>query len=115
MQTQQQQEKQEQSQVQPRADRQAYIDSLHLPHLAADQLNELLATLPEGAVSHHLISVLASGLTRDQAVEQADADGYLRGKNEHIEAVAHVPPADAEAVPAVPPFPVYRRRSVWDD
>ncbi len=115
MQTPQQQEKQEQPQAQPPDHRQAYIASLHLPDLAADQLNELLATLPEGAVSHHLISVLAGGLTRDQAVEQAEADGYLRGKNERIEAVAHVPPAEAEAAPAVPPFPVYRRRSVWDD
>ena len=48
-----------------------------------------------------------------ELLKNAETEGYLRGRNEKIEATQHfdvVP--DEEPQPA--PFPTYCRRSVWD-
>lgn len=45
---------------------------------------------------------------------QADAEGYLRGRNEVIEATQHFDaPDDSELTLAVP-IPRYNRSSIWD-
>ena len=44
---------------------------------------------------------------------QADAEGYLRGRNEVIEATQHFDaPDDSKLSPA--PFPRYNRLTIWD-
>lgn len=56
----------------------------------------------------------------EQLIAQADAEGYLRGRNELIEATQHFDSApdgdDDDDLPAQPGllFPRYARRSIWD-
>ena len=68
---------------------------------------------PEG-LSDDLLTTLARGITHDEDVQNADATGYLRGRNEKIEAVLHPQPQDEEETQSTPVFPRYCRRSVWD-
>ena len=68
---------------------------------------------PEG-LSDDLLTTLARGITHDEDVQNADATGYLRGRNEKIEAVLHPQPQDEDEAQATPVFPRYCRRSIWD-
>ncbi|MBR1881957.1 MAG: hypothetical protein IJ808_02910 [Muribaculaceae bacterium] len=50
----------------------------------------------------------------DLLVAQADADGYLRGRNEKIEASQPFQPPDDDTF-LIPQYPTVRvKRSVWD-
>ena len=75
------------------------------------QLTESIG--PEG-LSDDLLTTLARGITHDEDVQNADATGYLRGRNEKIEAVLHPQPQDEDEAQATPVFPRYCRRSIWD-
>lgn len=46
-----------------------------------------------------------------ELLRNAEAEGYLRGRNEKIEATQHF---DRDEEPEPAPFPTYARRSVWD-
>ena len=65
-------------------------------------------------------AVAALGLSEEQtaAVRElllnADAQGYLRGRNEHIEATTVGDLAPESETEREPVFPIYNRRSVWD-
>ena len=48
-----------------------------------------------------------------ELLRNAEAEGYLRGRNEKIEATQHFE-QDDEPEPEPAPFPTYARRSVWD-
>lgn len=69
------------------------------------------------------LELIEKGLTYDDAVAEADKEGYLRGKNEKIELVKnHRMPlldADESSEEDTPEnhtvFPRYRKRSVWDE
>ncbi len=89
------------------------IAAMDLDENAAKQLQQLTQHLDNAIVSHELLSILAQGLTHDTDVQNADAAGYLRGRNEKIEAVLHPEPEEEPAEP-VPVFPRYCRRSIWD-
>ena len=71
------------------------------PEDKAKELNpeEMLANLPSGLQE----------LIQDK-IAQADAEGYLRGRNEVI---AETQPFDNDPEPS-PPIPIYNRRSIWD-
>ena len=43
-----------------------------------------------------------------------EAAGYLRGRNEKIEAVLHPEPDLPDESDTTPVFPHYNRRSIWD-
>ena len=103
-------QQQEQSASPTLADRIAAMD---LDENAAKQLQQLTQNLDNAIVSHELLSTLAQGLTHDTDVQNADAAGYLRGRNEKIEAVLH-PEPEEEPAQSVPVFPRYCRRSIWD-
>ena len=75
------------------------------------QLTESIG--PEG-LSDDLLTTLARGITHDEDVQNADATGYLRGRNEKIEAVLHPQPQDEDEAQTAPVFPRYCRRSIWD-
>ena len=75
---------------------------------------ELTDGLDSHSVSPELLSTLARGITHDEDVQNADAAGYLRGRNEKIETVLHPQPQDEDEPPATPVFPRYCRRSIWD-
>lgn len=89
------------------------IAALGLEEPIADQLTQLTEGIDGEAMTSDLLATLARGLTHDNDVQNADAAGYLRGRNEKIEAVLH-PQPEEETPPATPVFPRYCRRSIWD-
>lgn len=91
------------------------IAGLALDESDAKRLINLTAGLENEAVTSDLLDTLARGVTHDNDVQNADATGYLRGRNEKIEAVLHPQPEENEETDATPVFPKYCRRSIWDD
>ena len=79
----------------------------------AQHLSELAAGIPSEGISDDLLATLARGISHDEDVQNADAAGYLRGRNEKIEAVLHPEPED-DAPQSQPVFPRYCHRSIWD-
>ena len=47
-------------------------------------------------------------------IAQADAEGYLRGRNEVIEATQHFDAPDDSELTLAAPIPRYNRSSIWD-
>ena len=79
------------------------------------RLTLLTQGLTDTATSDELLDTLVQGIMHDEDVQNADAAGYLRGRNEKIEAVMHPQPQDDEDETLVSPvFPQYCRRSIWD-
>lgn len=79
------------------------------------RLTLLTQGLTDTATSDELLDTLVQGIMHDEDVQNADAAGYLRGRNEKIEAVMHPQPQDDEDETQVSPvFPHYCRRSIWD-
>jgi len=102
---------QEQEPVPTLADR---IAALGLDEKATARINQLTEGLEADKTSDELLATLASGITRDEDVHNADAAGYLRGRNEKIEAVLHPQPDPIDESQTTPVFPRYCRRSIWD-
>ena len=90
------------------------IAALALDESTSQRLAALTGGIEPQAVTPDLLATLARGITHDEDVQNADAAGYLRGRNEHIEAVLHPQPQDEEQTEAAPVFPRYCRRSIWD-
>lgn len=90
------------------------LEALGLDDATTNRLTELTTGLEAEALSPELLDTLARGVTRDDDVKNADAAGYLRGRNEKIEAVLHQQPHDEEEASPTPVFPRYCRRSIWD-
>ena len=82
-----------------------------LPHEPAPVV---ASSLPEDPVEamRQLPPTLAAHI--QDLLAQADAEGYLRGRNEVIEATQHfdAPDDDCELPPL--PIPHYNRRTIWD-
>ncbi len=71
--------------------------------------------MDQEAITDDVITTLARGITHDDDVQNADAAGYLRGRNEKIEAVLQPDPdQEPEKPEPMPSFPRYCRRSIWD-
>ena len=78
------------------------------------RLTRLTDGLDSSATTDELLSTLARGISHDDDVQNADAAGYLRGRNEKIEAVMHPQGDDEDETRSTPVFPRYCRRSIWD-
>ena len=89
------------------------IAELALDETATRQLASLTAGMNADDITTDLLTTLARGIMHDEDVQNADAAGYLRGRNEKIETVLHPQPDDEEAQTS-PVFPRYCRRSIWD-
>ena len=89
------------------------IAAMDLDEQTASQLTKLTEGMDSDAVSTTLLTTLARGIAHDTDVQNADAAGYLRGRNEKIEAVLQ-PEPEEESPQATPVFPRYCRRSIWD-
>lgn len=90
------------------------IAEMGLDEHTSSRLGELTDGLDSNCISPELLSTLARGITHDEDVQNADAAGYLRGRNEKIETVMHPQPQDEDEAQATPVFPRYCRRSIWD-
>ena len=90
------------------------IAAMGLDEETTGQLQLLTQGLDTENVTTDLLDTLARGVTHDTDVQNADATGYLRGRNEKIEAVLHPEPEEADETESTPVFPRYSRRSIWD-
>ena len=90
------------------------IHALGLDESATGKLLKLTAGLDSRDFTTALLETLARGVNHDEDVQNADAAGYLRGRNEKIETVMHPQPQDEDEAQATPVFPRYCRRSIWD-
>ncbi len=91
------------------------IAAMDMDEEKARRLTLLTQGLTDTATSDELLDTLVQGIMHDEDVQNADAAGYLRGRNEKIEAVMHPQPQDDEDETQVSPvFPQYCRRSIWD-
>ena len=91
------------------------IEALGLDEDTATRLTVLTLGMDDTAATDELLTTLVQGITHDADVENANAEGYLRGRNEKIETV--LPPkrdAMGEEPESTPVFPQYCRRSIWD-
>ena len=104
-------ESQEQATSPTLADRMA---AMGLDEETVQQVTQLTLGIGDGNVSDEMLTILARGVTHDEDVQNADAAGYLRGRNEKIEAVLHPQPQGGDEAQVSPTFPRYCRRSVWD-
>ena len=83
-----------------------------------ENMTRRLTLLTEGldaqATTDELLATLVRGISHDDDVQNADAAGYLRGRNEKIEAVMHPQSEDEDEPQSTPVFPRYCRRSIWE-
>ena len=86
------------------------IGALGLDEAVNDQLVQLTQGMDAEHVTPELLSTLARGITHDEDVQNADATGYLRGRNEKIETVLQPQPDQVDESQSAPVFPKYRRR-----
>ena len=88
------------------------IDSLGLPENIATSAKAILEPLEKGmSPGENLAKLVASALNHDEDVKNAEAQGYLRGRNEIIDEASK---ACDEQQPQPVNFPIYRKRSFWD-
>ncbi len=104
-------EAQEQAPSPTLADR---VAAMGLDDEASLRLVQLTEGIGNDRLSDDLLAILARGISHDDDVQNADATGYLRGRNEKIEAVLHPQSLVEEEAPATPVFPRYCRRSIWE-
>ena len=90
------------------------IAALGLNEETAKRLIHLTECLDNSTVSDELLTTLARGITHDDDVNNADAAGYLRGRNDKIDVVMRPQSPDDDEAHATPVFPRYCRRSIWD-
>ena len=88
---------------------------LGLSDAIASVVEEVLTPLEHGHLSQNVVKLIAQAIGRDEDLKNAEAAGYLRGRNEKIELMnrAAVEPPETEPKPAL--FPRYAKRSFWDD
>jgi len=90
------------------------ISALGLDENQTATMRQLTEGIEQSRVTPELLHTLARGITHDSDVENADATGYLRGRNEKIEAVLHPQPELPDESDSAPVFPCYNRRSIWE-
>ena len=74
------------------------------------QLKEVLQPLQTTVITPRVVEMLASALRHDEDVSNAEAAGYVRGRNDNIDALLH----PQQQQPVAMTFPRYVRRSVWE-
>ena len=91
------------------------INALGLDEETSSRLTGLTLGMDETTATDELLNTLVRGITHDADVENANAEGYLRGRNEKIETVLPPERDDLIAEPeSIPVFLQYCRRSIWD-
>ena len=90
------------------------IAAIGLDEEATERIRQLTLDLDAESVTTDLLTTLARGITHDADVQNADAAGFLRGRNEKIETVMHQCPDGGDEPESTPVFPRYCRRSIWD-
>lgn len=79
----------------------------------ARRIRQLLEPVANGEVDEQIVTMLAQALNRDEDLKNADAAGYVRGKNEKIDIMNRFDGGETETRPVN--FPLYNKRGFWDD
>ena len=81
----------------------------------AERVRQLVETLANGEpLNEETLTILLHGLEHDEDVRDADAQGYIRGRNEKIDAVTTRPVPLDDAPETTMLIPHCDRRSIWD-
>ncbi len=86
---------------------------LQLSEEAIAGITALADTLGITRIDAASLATLAHAVSHDEDVSNAETQGYLRGRNEKIEATQHFDTQPDEA-PRPAQFPTYNRRSIWE-
>lgn len=86
--------------------------ALSLDNETATAIVAMLDRMGAASVTTEDVEFLAKAFSCDEDLKNADAAGYLRGRNENIEATHNFPNSDGQTSEAT--FPRYARRSIWD-
>lgn len=87
------------------------LERLGVSEGIATSARALLDTVKDGKTpGANFVKLIVNALSHDEDVKNAEAAGYLRGRNEVIEAATKAD--DQEPTPVN--FPIYRKRSFWD-
>lgn len=79
----------------------------------ARRIKLLLEPVAKGEIDEQIVTMLAQAFNRDEDLKNADAAGYVRGKNEKIDIVNRFDGGETETRPVN--FPLYNKRGFWDD
>ncbi len=80
----------------------------------AERLKTLCSSICAGEMSSEVITTMLLGLRHDAEVASADAEGYLRGKNEKISALYHFSSDSQFRAQRNAVVPRFAHRSIWD-
>ncbi|MBR5085528.1 MAG: hypothetical protein IKX31_00810 [Muribaculaceae bacterium] len=88
------------------------LEKLGVSQSIANSARAIIDSVEPGKTpGENFIKLIVGALNHDEDIKNAEAAGYLRGRNEVIEAASKL--ADEQA-PKPVNFPIYRRRSFWD-
>ena len=88
------------------------LEKLGVSQSIANSARSIIDSIEPGKTpGESFVKLIVGALNHDEDIKNAEAAGYLRGRNEVIEAASKL--ADEQA-PRPVNFPVYRRRSFWD-
>ena len=91
------------------------LEQLGVSDSVAASTRALLDTVKGGkAPGENFVKLIVSALSHDEDIKNAEAAGYLRGRNEQIESMQHFDDADDDCDLTPSPMPRYNRRSIWD-
>ena len=88
------------------------LERLGVSESIATSARAILETIEKGkAPGENFVKLIVNALSHDEDIKNAETAGYLRGRNEAIEAATTV---NDDQQPTPVNFPIYRKRSFWD-
>lgn len=95
-----------------RDDVQIVLERMGVSESVANTAKVIIQSLKDGnASSESVVKLVVQALRHDEDLKNAETQGYLRGRNEVIEAATN---AADEKSPKPVNFPIYSKRSFWD-
>ena len=89
----------------------AILEKLGVSESTATSARAIIDSLEAGKTpGENFVKLIVNALNHDEDIKNAEAAGYLRGRNEVIETATKVD----ESAPKPVNFPMYRKRSFWD-
>ena len=90
----------------------AILERLGVSESTATSARTIIDSIEAGKTpSENFVKLIVNALNHDEDMRNAEAAGYLRGRNETIEAASNL---QDEQTPKPVNFPIYRKRSFWD-
>ena len=88
------------------------MERLGVSESIATSARAILDTIEAGkAPGENFVKLIVNALNHDDDIKNAEAAGYLRGRNEAIDQAISL---NDDQQPKPVNFPVYRKRSFWD-